>query len=1107
MTTHIRAIEKLLSEIERESDQEKRREKIQWLFKSEWRPEYIAGAIALGKYARLCADKKLENMMLEIINGYVPNKKGNIHQYRHALIALPAYLGPDHPGMRKVLDWTAFCDAMHEAYNERISLDQVCRDYPDLFTEWIQERLIQLRKEKEKAKSELERFKNDPTRQKAAIKSKSDIIKECEGIEEICTRFDQGLLNADYLKALIPNDNNTSCLPGYAALKISINPYNPENGDQIRLPLKDFWSRVSLIAGISEAFTDIGQFLTYATRIIERSKQNSNEIELMLNVPFMVARFWVVYHDQMVPYKNHAEDIIHECEKVFPFFKASSFDAINFLMDLVEMKYVTTKGSPQKSDIRKVCQDSACILSSYLQKVSELDVNVKALQEAGGKGDQAAFFEIYRQIAYQLKQTMESRDGWNLQNNLAQKAYMILAGWHFLYSPSAVAGKSGLLRIERRIHLAVETLKKTPNANDEELVQFFIRLVKELYYQLNQGSLKQGKKQTVERHYILVQFVTLIDMLNEWGWDFMIPKDLGTIMGNLLEMAWLQENDASLALWLAVMGEYAHIDLDVYRIGRDFVRVEKVKKYLGHMIAAEKDILGMNQGEQKKYHEEYIKALNCADPEQEPIYSKLVDFLALRGELRHKQDDWQEKYAEGLGSWRIYMKKYMFINVGKTFYERHGFELLMKIREKKTAVEQEYQEFQHAQEIVLDQQIAYLERLMLDIARLVGRTRNHDIHQLKERQGALRELQDILAEYKAWINQNLPYTMKYVILSRVGQLIQDVENHREVNGMLVNALNQGDEEQLNQLNDIIDRKSKWRNNYFGVTYARIYKDMVFQARNQILRDQNDDNAEKKVLAEYKWLFAEYGQMLSEKAGKKRQDKSFAEKDLISPAVVEKIMKENEQWMYVRFMFKEMAETYAETYKKTAKQHSMQLRVLGWKLYKSLLLFPVVIFLVLSPYILYAGITAINTQTAVNLPSWVEGVGFIFFLAIDVSLIILLVLGAGILAIKALSRTIRQNSTDTNSGSQGGEGRYLKNKLYSPINMFIPKVLGLMFVAMGGIIATTEGWEISIHARTPIMILSICLFASIIYIFIRQELLKSYPISNKLKSRRASNLFS
>lgn len=49
---HIRRIEELLGRIEKTADPGERNRFIKSLFLSEWRPEYMAGAFALGKYAR-----------------------------------------------------------------------------------------------------------------------------------------------------------------------------------------------------------------------------------------------------------------------------------------------------------------------------------------------------------------------------------------------------------------------------------------------------------------------------------------------------------------------------------------------------------------------------------------------------------------------------------------------------------------------------------------------------------------------------------------------------------------------------------------------------------------------------------------------------------------------------------------------------------------------------------------------------------------------------------------------------------------------------------------------------------------------------------------------
>ena len=97
MAVHARDIQKIRNELLLDGSSlnpEDHRKKIEYCFRSEWMPEYMAGALAAGEYAAKPGYGKLK-IFLKNCLGNVSEKKngaGNIHLYRHALIAAPLFL-------------------------------------------------------------------------------------------------------------------------------------------------------------------------------------------------------------------------------------------------------------------------------------------------------------------------------------------------------------------------------------------------------------------------------------------------------------------------------------------------------------------------------------------------------------------------------------------------------------------------------------------------------------------------------------------------------------------------------------------------------------------------------------------------------------------------------------------------------------------------------------------------------------------------------------------------------------------------------------------------------------------------------------------------------
>lgn len=300
-----------------------------------------------------------------------------------------------------------------------------------------------------------------------------------------------------------------------------------------------------------------------------------------------------------------------------------------------------------------------------------------------------------------------------------------------------------------------------------------------------------------------------------------------------------------------------------------------------------------------------------------------------------------------------------------------------------------------------------------------------------------------------------------------------MDQHREVNALILNAVAQRDTQQLTVAEEHVAGRKDWGSSENGeASFVRRYHNMILEARVELALSTRDENQAESAAKT----------MLSRLAKGEMQ-----KKDHVSTNANQEMESKVSGWMYSRYMLKELAEVKHEA----AKSMKDRINAWGWSLYRSLLRLPLVFLFCALPYLVFGGITLGQSRLSFQVPDWLPGIVFAVYLGLAGLIVLAAVLGViWFLVFKPGSNDSRTVSGDIN-----------------PLSMMIPKLLGLLFVTASTLMITDEGWSLVSQAKIPILLMMVLFFASMLFVFIRQVLLQNQQIDQSVKNRRSINILS
>ncbi|MBF0231617.1 MAG: hypothetical protein HQK65_01080 [Desulfamplus sp.] len=1057
------------------------KENIEYRFESEVKFEYISASIALGRYAR--DEESLKKKLFNYL-GKDEQKNAlhasNRHLKRHALIALPAYCGKDEQkndideernAIRRFFEWMCFCEAIQIFLDDdkTFKFQKFNDKYADFLEKFINRAHEYYKKQESDRNKYLLRLLNNNVginaRQRierivyelnTKITFCGSFIKKIEELKNQKKDFTTYIIEgATAILSKIINENVRP--PTYEDYII----YYPD--DKTKIPeilmtiSNDAWRQASLNAGISEALSDHEMMMDYILGIVINILKSSNpKPELILNFP------WLLYH--FLQNKSSSKGInilLQNLEKCIPyFFKSTSLDSIFFITELAE-----TRCFLQHDDQNKILRESIRIMKENIKlKVEWLEL-INSFDKSLLLFNEKSLEDNLRFILTLFKSTICIDSKWNMLSSYDQKVAYTLIGFFVLHC-SNFNNFSGMFRKERLLDYTISVIDQIKGDDDKE--QFFMRLLKEQFRNILSAS-------NQSEEYIIMEWAYLQLFLIGWNFKRTVAKDIGISVSFLMEAAFNKSQTEkspckSILTEIVVLGEYSHIDKQILTQSSIYMREESIKTYLEKIIEIEEKFdnskkkfdasnnLNFIKEEVDTIKEKYKEAIKIIDKSNLYKIPNIIDFLSVQDQV--EISDWNSKYQEGLKhEIRQSLEKLVSIKFHNLFYFQHKIKFidLKDIdgnRGRQHPFFQEKDEFKLKQSIEINNVITDIDRTLLNICRLLREVRIFDLDVFDDRQISLRELQTSLSSFKTWCHSNLPYILVYPIIFYIDQLLQDVDNHREISSMIRSAM-------LHKNGDALDKAK------------------IFLEEDKKLESWGKVKEENTIKGEY-------GQLIDEvrvKIAISHEDQTKSEEEVIKilEDIDEPLKDQLLQWMFSRFMFREIAEEMSKDKKNS------RVEIFFWKIYPDMINVLTTIIICACPYLIY-GISFISeVYLGLIIPTWLPGIGFSAYFCGFWFLVIFIFW-------KTISILKRREPVK-------------RNKSISAVSMIYPKIFGILLIVSTPILLTDEGLKLGVEIKPLIAFFLIITMVCLQFIFIREVLIKYQKIDPIKKTKRASALFS
>lgn len=1066
---------------------------IAWLLQSEWWPEYMAGARVAAENIDGPDAENLRSFIMENITDGHPQR--GQHVFRHLMtvfpslvvrsepqekitVALPSGRNPgrlEHSAERWRAEFRAHLVhrvfsgtlvAVFHKHGETARLGHVAAAldavHPDLFNRWLQAEIEKIEAGIEVKERVLARFKDREDKQVGIRRELEELENKREVLDGAGARIENG------------GDKGGHAAGTRLDRFVKRKNLGAPRGDALSgLFRSDDWSRVSLYVGVAEIADDFEALLLVAsTRLAMEELIAEGGLRMDLSaLPFALLRLW-----QRKPACRRAvHRLLPTLCKALPNIGGNTLAGLLYAENLAALAHLCSQPEEKTFPEDKILPVTARIICKH----QDCDAGIREqLDQHLDRRDSASARKLQELIRKRMDPALASDPSWRR----TQPTTLQLLGW-LLICATDLRSNSRAFRMSSKFELLYGLLHAY--RYDEDLYQGLVRVIKEFAFlsiadqvphalasetdlarqlaavirgvygkspapdstEANAlGALKalidaadrarggitliesggmmrasaearrlaskiehpkvqeflrtRGDGWLILRRLVHLNFNRLFPMLREWRFPRTVGKDIGAILGLLLETAERCCGHRTLRS-IALHMEHARLERNLAGSLMAFCRSDNVREIVGALT--ELDRMMVDRTADGRAWKMYRGAEKIVSRIEMHASISPVSFLSDLAFQTHRNacpaeaplPEWRLPAPMEDPSLKPWQETVFFLlgRAGKqAFYDNIGFRIL----DDKKPHPQEFSEYQQQLSYSLKERWTVLDAAFREVNMRLAMLDRNTIDDLAVGIDGLNRLHDSLGSLMAWCYEELSPLQRWLVLPAIETLLEQTMKQRE------------------------ETECIWR----------------------IVDGENEKGAIEQLSA---WTSARSSEPSKPAA-------SHTEKSLRSTI---------ERWMLQRGMLHDLSRNYQAAGTRC------------WMLFRLIFRLPVVTAVILFPYLVHGA-----AQRFQGRPSPVSGtIGFELWITTCTALFFMIILSVAWSAVRELMAAGKAGPASDNGDR---------------FALFLPKALGLVFLAFLGLATSEESWGLAASAthNPPVFFLMILFFAAVLYGFIQRVQLRN-----------------